>query len=89
MKTINFKEFKLYVNIEKTDYIVKDIKNEFANMLYVAANGLAAHALAFKLYNSEDGVIELNDQEIQLLTQLVEQNCVPSFIDSFRDVLNK
>ena len=86
MKKFNFTQFELFVDIEKTKSLVRDMHKEIANMIYVNFIGLAAHALALKIYNA-DGEIELDEDECKILLECAEVAASPSLIDSIREVL--
>lgn len=88
MKTINLTQVKIYVDITRTDYMTVDAKKEIANMLYMNGNGLPAHALALKIYNS-DGTVELDDEELTMLSEVIQSNCRPAFIDGFLELLKE
>lgn len=86
MKKVNFKQFQIFVDIDKTKSVVKDVRKDIANSIYTTFIGIAAHALAYKIYGS-DGDIELNDDECKLLKEFTEQIGSPSLIDSVREAL--
>lgn len=87
MKKINLKSIKVYLDINKENSITSDLRLDFANLLYVNVNGIAAHDLAFRLYKSE-GDIEITEQEENILLETVETYCVPAFIDAIKEQLN-
>ena len=86
MKKVNFKNFEVYVGIDKSATVVRDIRKDLANMIYTQFVGLVAHALAYKIYFS-DGELELDEEECQLLLSFVEKMASPSLIDSMREAL--
>lgn len=86
MKKVNFNQFELFVDIDKTKSIVKDVRKAIANMVYTNFVGLAAHALALKIYNA-DGEIELDEDECRILLDCSEVAASPSLIDSIRKAL--
>lgn len=88
MRKINFKEIEIYTDISKTKTFTGDGREEFANLLYNGCNGIAAHALAFKIYQS-DGAIEISEAEEALIVLVAEQRCTPAFIDGLKKQLNK
>ena len=53
--------------------------------LYQSGIGIAAHALAFKIYNST-GECELTDDEYQLLMSFAEHHFIPMVIDALKNV---
>ncbi len=85
MKKVNFKEIEI-TNISGTQKVKADGRSDFADLLYTSSNGIAAHALAFKIYES-DGEIEVTEQEEAIIVSLAEQKCIPAFIDGLRKQL--
>lgn len=57
-------------------------------MLYTQCFGIAAHALALKIYNAP-GEIEIDSGEASLIEQTVKQHCTPFFIDAILAQLNR
>ena len=85
MTKIDFSKLTVYTDITKKNAIVKDIKEEVANDLYMHGQGIAFHALALKIYNS-NGEVELDDKEYDLLMNYVNQMCTPAIIDAFKSL---
>lgn len=85
MTKINFTHIKVYTDIAKKNAIVKDMKEQVANDLYMHGQGIAFHALALKIYNST-GEVELDDKEYDLLMNYVNQMCTPAIIDAFKNL---
>ena len=81
---INFRKFRLKDGLGENAVQEVDVQREMANALYDKGTGLACHALALKIYNSEDGVVSLSTEEFQLLTGFSEAVMTPKFIDSIR-----
>ena len=52
MKRINFERIEIFVDIDKTRCSVENYKKDFANIIYQLGRGIEAHALAFKIFNS-------------------------------------
>lgn len=78
---MNFKEVEIFTDIEKKRCSRTDVRKDLANMIYNGSNGIAAHALALKIYNS-DGDIELNEEEKEIVRQVANAFCTPAFIDA-------
>ena len=83
MTKIDFTHIKVYTDIAKKNAIVKDMKEEVANDLYMHGQGIAFHALALKIYNSS-GEVELDDKEYDLLMNYANQMCTPVMIDALQ-----
>ena len=59
----------------------KDIKLTVAEDLYQKGQGIAFHALALKIYNSQ-GETEYTDAEFNLIMTYAKQLCTPMVIDA-------
>ena len=64
-----------------------DVRETFADMIYNNVNGIKAHALALKIYESEGGV-DYTDDEVKLVRVVAERLCVPGFIDGLNEQLD-
>lgn len=83
---INFKQFRLPLGIDRTRYQIGDARESVANMLYLNVNGIRAHALALKIYQSE-GETEYSDEEIKSIMDVANMYATPAFIDGLRDMI--
>ena len=88
MKTINFKEFVIALDVAQTTKRTVDVREVFANILYARANGIQAHSLAFMIYKSE-GKLEITDEEERIITAVAQQHTTPAFIDGIMVQLNE
>lgn len=79
---INFKEFRMFVDIAQENTRVVDVRREFADIIYKSVNGVVAHDLALRIYRSE-GEIEANPEEFGIMSQIAESG-TPIFNDSFK-----
>lgn len=82
---INFKEFKVFVSLDKINTQVINISKELADGLYKTAQGIAGYALALKIYNS-DGEIEYNEEEFNMIQNYANQYGTPFFIDALNNI---
>lgn len=82
---LNFKHFLLFQGVDRKTFIQTDVSRAIADTLYNQAQGIAAHALALKIYNTQ-GEEEYSDEEINILKTMA-QNCTPAFIDSFEEFI--
>ncbi len=80
MKELNFKEFTVPTDIRREHHRTGDARESFANLIYKNVNGIRAHALAFKIYQSE-GVEAYSPEEVRLIREVAERLCAPNFID--------
>lgn len=78
---INFEDVGIYTDIERKTMVRLDMKKKIANDLYNHGQGIAFHALALKIYNSQ-GEIELSEEEYNLLMDYVRQMGTPAAIDA-------
>lgn len=82
---INFEQLRVYNDIAKTRELVVNVKVQVADTIYQKGIGIAAHALALKIYNST-GDCELTDDEYQLLISFAERHFIPMVIDALKNV---
>lgn len=64
-----------------------DVREVFADMIYNNVNGIKAHALALKIYESK-GEADYTDDEVKLVRIVAERLCVPGFIDGLNEQLD-
>lgn len=84
---IDFTKIAVPMDIAKTNFQVVDIREEFANVIYMRGSGVGCHALALKIYNSK-GEENYNDKEIGIIKQFA-QICTPCVMDAIYDVIEK
>lgn len=87
MIKLNFKQFSIPTGISRKNRQTGDARESFANMLYLNVNGIRAHALAMKIYNSE-GEENYSQEEVKLIKEVAEKLCAPNFIDGLMEQLN-
>lgn len=87
MIKLNFKQFSVPTGISRKNRQTGDARESFANMLYMNVNGIRAHALAMKIYNSE-GEESYSPEEVKLIKEVAEKLCAPNFIDGLMEQLN-
>lgn len=83
---INFDSIKVYTDLGKTQSVTQNMRKEFANFIYTQGNGIAAHALALKIYNGTPDT-DYDENEVAIIRQFVD-NCTPCVIDAFNEMLN-
>lgn len=81
MTKVNFKKFRMFLDITGERTKLFDIRREVADSIYTEMSGIVAHDLALRIYRSE-GEIELNEEEINLLTEF-SKRCSGAFADSW------
>lgn len=88
MKKINFKEFKIYLDIthEKSD--TADVRKTLGDILYKSGNGIAGLDLAMRVFKSE-GDVELSEEDLAAIQGVINNACTPIFIDSFNGNLHE
>lgn len=83
---VNFRKFPVYTSIRKEMVMEQDISFALANVIYSNVCGLVAHSLALRIY--EDGVVELNEKEYEIILEVAV--CFPGIVaDSIKDKLSK
>lgn len=87
MKKIDFSHLQVRTGIGSDTKTLFDIRESFANMLYMQVSGIAALVLAQKIYKSK-GVEEYNDQEYEIIMKAANSMCVPVIIEALTDIGN-
>ena len=87
MKRIDFEHFNVYTSVSRKVARPMDVRETFADMIYNNVNGIKAHALALKIYESE-GEADYTDDEVKLVRIVAERLCVPGFIDGLNEQLD-
>jgi len=85
---LDFDTLEVYTDLSRKKCTVARLRRPLANALYSQGTGLACHALALKLWNTE-GQVELGDEEAAIIMRLVESSCSPAVIDAVRELLGK
>ena len=88
MRKLDFQNFSIPTGISKRNKQTGDARESFANLIYLNVNGIRAHALAMKIYQSEGATIYTVD-EIKLIQEVAEKLCTPNFIDGLQEQLKK
>lgn len=87
MKILNFQEFRMPSGINRSEWRTGDAREAMADLVYKNVNGIAAHRLAFKIYES-DGETEYTDEEATLIVRVAEAFATPAFIDGLNDQID-
>ena len=87
MRRIDFQHFNVYLTVSNKETRPMDVRETFADMIYNNVNGIKAHALALKIYESE-GEADYTDDEVKLVRVVAERLCVPGFIDGLNEQLD-
>lgn len=85
MLKINFKEFKTKASFKNDEYIVSDLRESFADLIYAKSIGIRGLKLAEKIYQSE-GEIELDEKDEELLFMVIDELCTPQIVDSIHSM---
>lgn len=88
MRKLNFREFSIPTGITRKTRQVMDAREPIADLLYTRVNGIRAHHLAFKIFEST-GETEFEEEEVEMIRAVVERYCLPGVIDGLEDILNK
>lgn len=81
---VNFKELPVYTSIRKDKTEKVDVSEVLADTIYKNVGGVVAHSLALRIYN--DGEVELNDKETEIIKQIAN-GFVGAIADSIKDKL--
>lgn len=79
---VNFKELEVYTSIKKDATEKVDASFIIADTIYKNFGGVVAHSLALKIY--EQGEVELNEKEVELLSKVAD-GFVGVLADSIKD----
>ncbi len=85
MKTINFEELEISMDISSETIEKQNVKKDFANLIYQIGKGIEFHSLALKIFNS-NGDAKYSIEECELIRQ-ASLSCAPFFIDAISNVL--
>ena len=80
---LNFEQFTVPMGISGRKSRTGDARESIADLIYLNVNGIRAHALAMKIYNSE-GAEEYDRAEVSLIKRIADEYCTPAFIDGLR-----
>lgn len=84
---LNFQQFSVPTGVSRKNRQTGDARESFADMIYLNVNGIKAHALAMKIYQSE-GAIDYSLEEVKLIIEVAEKLCAPNFIDGLKEQLD-
>lgn len=82
---IDFSKIEIFTDVAHTTCTICDLRTQFADVIYNMGNGIEAHALAFKIYNSE-GPTFYDDKELMFIEKY-SKLCSPSFIDAIGNII--
>jgi hypothetical protein len=83
---INFDKIEVYTDLSKTHAVIQNMRKDFANFIYTQGNGIAAHALALKIFNGNEET-DYDEREVAIIRDFVN-GCTPCVIDAFNAILN-
>jgi hypothetical protein len=86
MAKLNLKALKVKISIADDKTVTVDVTTSIADLIYSQCAGIAAHALAFKIYKST-GPLELDDEEVRLIEEVANRLCTPRHIDAIMEQL--
>jgi len=85
---VNFKRFPCYIGIRKDNRIEADLQESMAELIYKSIPGCAASSLAHRIYESNDGDVELTDNDVSVLRRCCEL-LTGIYADSVNDWLDE
>lgn len=83
---IDFKNFSIYTGVAHKGKRVLDVRETFADLIYSNVNGIRAHALALRIYGSDEPA-DYTDEEVKLIREVAGAFCLPGFIDGLEEQL--
>ena len=86
MAKVNFKALQVKTSLKGDNIVTVDGAADIADIIYAQGRGIAAHALALKIYNS-DGEVELTGDEAHIIEEIVGCVCAPYHIDAIMSQL--
>lgn len=89
MVKVNFKKFKVFTNLKKTQSIERDFQGDLAEFVYGNGGGFKACRLANKIADGKNGEVELIDEEVQMVLAICDNsNMRCDFLTSLHDLLD-
>lgn len=85
---IDFKNFNIYTGVAHKSKRVLDVREPFADLIYANVNGIRAHALALRIYGSDEAA-DYTDEEVKLIREVAGAFCLPGFIDGLEEQLKE
>lgn len=81
---LNFKRFKRFTSISKTSFVEVDVREVFADLIYLqTGTGIADKCLAEKIYKSDEDT-DFTDEEVSRIRGHAN-NCQPWFVDTLKN----
>ena len=85
---IDFIRLRIYPGIDRQRSVEMDVRKDFADLIYQKGKGVAAHALALKIYNSAGGE-EYGEEEVLQIRNYAESFVTPMFIDAVNEAVEQ
>lgn len=82
---IDFSKIEIFNGVAHRSCTVADLREQFADVVYSMGQGVAAHALALKIFNSQ-GAVEYSEEECRQIRQFARL-CRPAFIDAIERIM--
>lgn len=82
---INFERVEVFEDVAHSRCRVVSIRKELADFIYTNGRGIAAHALALKIYNSK-GEEEYDESECGMILEVAKFG-TPALIDAINTLL--
>lgn len=88
MKKINFNTLKAHRHLGDNATTTINVRKLLTDVIYSGPFGMAGHALAHKLYET-DGDVELSEEECQLVRTAAQSFNEPYAIDAILNAVRK
>ncbi len=66
---VNFKSFRVFFNLSKTEFKDLDIREDFSDQIIKYATGIVGYDLAMRIYKSEESV-EITERDIEVIKSI-------------------
>lgn len=87
---VNFREVKVYLDLEKKVERVMNLQKDTADAIYAKGTGAMGSSMANRVYEAKDGIVELNEYEVEHLRQVLNRSDLFVFaVEGLRRVLNE
>ena len=85
---IDFRNIKVYKDLKKTDFELVNLQESVANTIYGTGQGVAAASMCTRVYESKDGIVEFNDNEVAILREIIDKSSFAFIIMAIHDIID-
>lgn len=84
---IDFSKIEIFTDMAHQNCAICDLRTQFSDVIYNCGQGISAHALALKIYNSS-GLEHFDEKELRLIEEY-SKLCSPAFIDAMERIIKQ